>query len=128
MKTKTNIAPESWSWTPQNTQLETKLNKLFENRLNVNKAAQRTSAKRNAAGDNDMSSRTFRIENAIYDLRPETLESIFYYYRLSGDKSYQDLAWRLYLGIERYAKTKSGYTRIDNVDQIPVQVQDFQER
>lgn len=122
-KTKTDIAPESWSWTPQNNQLETKLNRLFENTLNVKKAETTKKKEKKRALD-----RTFKIGNAIYDLRPETLESVFYYYRLTGDKRYQDLAWKLYLAIERYAKTNSGFTRIDNVDQIPVTVQDFQER
>jgi len=104
--------------------LEIKLNKLFENTLNVKKASAATSKKdRKRAVE-----RTFKIENAIYDLRPETLESVFYYYRLTGDKRYQDLAWKLYLGIERYAKTNAGFTRIDNVDQVPARVQDFQER
>ncbi|EPB86576.1 hypothetical protein HMPREF1544_06650 [Mucor circinelloides 1006PhL] len=122
-KTKTDVAPESWSWTPQDNTLEIKLNKLFENTLNVKKASAATSKKdRKRAVE-----RTFKIENAIYDLRPETLESVFYYYRLTGDKRYQDLAWKLYLGIERYAKTNAGFTRIDNVDQVPARVQDFQE-
>lgn len=58
----------------------------------------------------------------------ETIESIFYYYRLTGDKKYQDLAWRFYLSIEKYAKHGSGYTIINNVNQVPVSVQDFQER
>lgn len=34
----------------------------------------------------------------------------------------------MYLAIEKYAKANSGYTRIDNVDQVPVKHQDFQER
>ncbi|KAI8647364.1 glycoside hydrolase [Parasitella parasitica] len=122
-KTKTGVAPESWSWTPQNDQLETKLNKLFKDALDVKKAdtAVKTKKGKRAA------TRTFKVENAIYDLRPETIESVFYYYRLTGDKRYQDIAWELYLAIERFAKANSGFSRIDNVDQSPTRLQDFQE-
>lgn len=122
-KTNTDIAPETWSWTPQDNKLGTRLNNLFGNTLKVEVASTTSKNERKRAVE-----RTFKIGNAIYDLRPETLESVFYYYRLTGDKKYQDLAWKLYLAIESYAKTNAGFTRIDNVDQVPARVQDFQER
>ncbi|KAI9486361.1 MAG: glycoside hydrolase [Benjaminiella poitrasii] len=119
-KTNTGIAPESWSWNPRDaTGLTKVLNTLFENKLKT-KIPKQTNQKR-------ADERTFKIENAIYDLRPETIESIFYYYRSTGDKKYQDLAWQIYMAIDKYAKTGSGYTIVNNVDQVPATLQDFQE-
>ncbi|KAG2204758.1 hypothetical protein INT46_006151 [Mucor plumbeus] len=120
-KSATYIAPESWSWTPQSNQLETKLTKLSNTSNDKKTKTTKKKEKKRAL------TRTFTLGNAMYDLRPETIESIFYYYRLTGDVRYQDLAWNIYLGIERYAKANSGYTQIVNVDQIPVTVLNFQE-
>jgi mannosyl-oligosaccharide alpha-1,2-mannosidase len=69
--TETGIAPESWSWTPQNNQLETKLNQLFDNTLKtsnaVNKIAKKTKV---TATEKRHLVRTFSVSDAIYDLRP----------------------------------------------------------
>lgn len=34
----------------------------------------------------------------------------------------------MYSAIEKYAKAGAGFTRVNNVDRLPIQVQDFQER
>ncbi|KAI8076466.1 glycoside hydrolase [Gilbertella persicaria] len=108
-KSKTGIAPESWKFTPKDDRLQLKLDKLFQS----------NKSKRDIA--------SFQVENSIYDLRPETIESIFYYYRLTGDKKYKDLAWELYMSIHRYARAKAGYSRINDVNRMPATLQDFQE-
>lgn len=54
--TSTTIAPESWSWTPQNNDLQTKLD-----RLNKDKSNRKEKRANN---------RPFRVDNSIYDLRP----------------------------------------------------------
>jgi mannosyl-oligosaccharide alpha-1,2-mannosidase len=59
---------------------------------------------------------------------PETIESVFYYYRMTGEKKYQDLAWRLFSGVDRYARVDDGFTIVNDVDKLPIQLQDFQER
>lgn len=66
VKTATGIAPESWSWNPQNDVLEKKLNRVFENKLTVSEAVKKMkSIKKRAV-------KTFNVNNAIYDLRPGT--------------------------------------------------------
>ncbi|PHZ07703.1 seven-hairpin glycosidase [Rhizopus microsporus ATCC 52813] len=120
LKTKTGISPESWRWTPKDKSLETKLNTLFDNTLKSAHPDESQKFKHD-------SQRPFTIDNAIYDLRPETIESIFYYYRLTGNQYFQDLAWKLYLAIEKYTKTKYGYTAIHNVDEAPSPLENFQE-
>ena len=45
------------------------------------------------------------IADRRYILRPEAIESVFIMYRLTGDKIYQDAAWRMFRAIEKYTKT-----------------------
>ncbi|XP_075026248.1 endoplasmic reticulum mannosyl-oligosaccharide 1,2-alpha-mannosidase isoform X2 [Calonectris borealis] len=49
-------------------------------------------------------------------LRPETVESLFYMYRFSGDKKYQDWGWEILQNFNKYTRVPTGgYTSINNV-------------
>ncbi|KAM3825611.1 endoplasmic reticulum mannosyl-oligosaccharide 1,2-alpha-mannosidase isoform 2-T2 [Vipera latastei] len=49
-------------------------------------------------------------------LRPETVESLFYLYRFTGDKKYQDWGWEILQSFNKYTRVPTGgYTSIDNV-------------
>uniref|UniRef100_A0A8C5TZV7 alpha-1,2-Mannosidase n=1 Tax=Malurus cyaneus samueli TaxID=2593467 RepID=A0A8C5TZV7_9PASS len=49
-------------------------------------------------------------------LRPETVESLFYMYRFTGDKKYQDWGWEILQNFNRYTRVPTGgYTSINNV-------------
>ncbi|PIK49088.1 putative endoplasmic reticulum mannosyl-oligosaccharide 1,2-alpha-mannosidase [Apostichopus japonicus] len=49
-------------------------------------------------------------------LRPESLESMFYMYRITGDKYYQEWAWKIFQAFEKHTKVKNGgYTSIGDV-------------
>jgi len=50
-----------------------------------------------------------------YLLRPETIESLWYLYYITGNKTYQDWGWKIFQGIESYTKVSGGYTTISNV-------------
>ncbi len=51
-----------------------------------------------------------------YLLRPETIESLWYLYYFTGNKTYQEWGWNIFQGIEKYTKLSSGgYTTIGNV-------------
>jgi endoplasmic reticulum Man9GlcNAc2 1,2-alpha-mannosidase len=52
-------------------------------------------------------------------LRPETVESIFIAYRLTGAQKYRDYAWKIFEAIEKHCKLPdagSGYATIVDVD------------
>ncbi|KAG2198979.1 hypothetical protein INT47_013163 [Mucor saturninus] len=51
-----------------------------------------------------------------YLLRPETVESLFIMYRITGDQKYQEYGWEIYESIEKWCKTKSAYASIRNVE------------
>lgn len=53
--------------------------------------------------------------DAHYLLRPETIESLWYLYYFTGNKTYQDWGWNIFQGIEKYTKVSGGYTTISNV-------------
>uniref|UniRef100_A0A3Q3L1T5 alpha-1,2-Mannosidase n=1 Tax=Labrus bergylta TaxID=56723 RepID=A0A3Q3L1T5_9LABR len=49
-------------------------------------------------------------------LRPETVESLFYLYRFTGDHKYRDWGWEILQNFNKYTKVSSGgYTSINNV-------------
>ncbi|KAJ2916907.1 hypothetical protein MD484_g3531, partial [Candolleomyces efflorescens] len=54
--------------------------------------------------------------DARYILRPETVESLFIAFRLTGDQRYRDYGWKIFQAIERNCKVEGGgYTSILNV-------------
>lgn len=66
--------------------------------------------------------------DARYILRPETVESLFIAYRLSGDEKYRRYGWKIFQAIETHCKIESGgYASIINVDQVPVVHEDKME-
>lgn len=53
--------------------------------------------------------------DAHYLLRPETIESLWYLYYVTGNKTYQEWGWKIFQGIEKYTKVLNGYTTVGNV-------------
>ncbi|XP_055806632.1 mannosyl-oligosaccharide 1,2-alpha-mannosidase MNS3 isoform X2 [Solanum dulcamara] len=61
-------------------------------------------------------------------LRPETVESLFYLYRITGDSKYREWGWQIFEAFEKYTKIDSGgYTSLDDVTVIPPQRRDKME-
>ncbi|KAI1744831.1 glycoside hydrolase family 47 protein [Xylaria scruposa] len=50
-----------------------------------------------------------------YILRPEAIESVWYMYRITGDKKWQDQGWKMFEAIVRHTTTEIGNSAIDNV-------------
>lgn len=51
-----------------------------------------------------------------YVLRPEVLESVFYAYRSTGDRRWQDLAWQAFLQINKYCKAPASLAGLQAVN------------
>lgn len=51
-------------------------------------------------------------------LRPELIESLFYMWYFTGNKTYQDWGWQIFQAFENYTKVEGGYTSIGNVRNI----------
>ncbi|KAF9570303.1 hypothetical protein EC968_002022 [Mortierella alpina] len=56
------------------------------------------------------------ISNKAYILRPETLESLWILYRLTGEKKYQDQAWEIFQALEKSCRTKIAYSGLRDVN------------
>ncbi|KAJ5701291.1 hypothetical protein N7488_008839 [Penicillium malachiteum] len=54
------------------------------------------------------------VADASYRLRPEAIESIFILYRLTGERSLQDTAWRMFQNIEKYTRAEHGYATLND--------------
>ncbi|KAF5352330.1 hypothetical protein D9756_006155 [Leucocoprinus leucothites] len=65
---------------------------------------------------------------ARYMLRPETVESLFIAYRLTGDERYRERGWNIFQAIETHCRIETGgYATILNVDEVPAQKEDKME-
>ncbi|KIM88883.1 glycoside hydrolase family 47 protein [Piloderma croceum F 1598] len=68
------------------------------------------------------------VYDARYILRPETIESLFIAFRLTGDKRYRDDGWRIFQSIQKHCRVGTGgYASIINVDQNPAEQEDKME-
>ncbi|CAG8584792.1 16528_t:CDS:10, partial [Acaulospora morrowiae] len=50
-----------------------------------------------------------------YYLRPETVESLFILYRITGDKKYQEKGWKIWQAINKWCKTPAAYSGLTDV-------------
>lgn len=46
---------------------------------------------------------------------PEAIESVYILYRITGDKKYQDAAWRMFSSIEKMTRTDIAHASIKDV-------------
>ncbi|KAH7321190.1 family 47 glycosyl hydrolase [Stachybotrys elegans] len=51
-------------------------------------------------------------------LRPEAIESLFVLYRITGDATYQELAWDMFQAVTRASRTKHGHASVRDVTQV----------
>lgn len=50
-------------------------------------------------------------------LRPEFVESLYYFWAITGNSTYQEWGWDIFMAIEKYAKVENGgYTSLQNID------------
>ena len=49
-------------------------------------------------------------------LRPETVESLMYLWRLTGNKTYQDWGWDIFQAFEKNSRIESGYVGLRDVN------------
>lgn len=69
----------------------------------------------NGESESDMYVKTNDAHNL---LRPEFVESLYYFYSLSGNVTYQDMGWTIFQAFEKHTRVKNGYTSIGNVKSV----------
>ena len=54
----------------------------------------------------------FAAKETKYLLRPETIESVYLMYRVTGDERYRNMGWRIFLAIEGNCRTRYAHSSI----------------
>ncbi|KAF8322682.1 glycoside hydrolase [Clavulina sp. PMI_390] len=66
--------------------------------------------------------------DARYMLRPETVESLYIGYRITGHSQFRTWGWQIFQAIQKHCKIQDGgYATVLNVDQMPVKHEDKME-
>eukprot|EP00271_Cylindrocystis_brebissonii_P005107 TRINITY_DN1704_c0_g2_i1.p1 TRINITY_DN1704_c0_g2~~TRINITY_DN1704_c0_g2_i1.p1 ORF type:complete len:355 (-),score=48.40 TRINITY_DN1704_c0_g2_i1:188-1252(-) len=61
-------------------------------------------------------------------LRPETIESLFYLFRITGNPLYRKWGWEIFQAIERHARVEGGgYASLQDVTVLPTEKRDSME-
>lgn len=84
-------------------------------RQNPNQQAFAHQPAQNVIMQNSLPQGMVEIPDARYNLRPEAIESVFVLYRVTGDKTLQDRAWRMFRAIENATKTDIAYASLIDV-------------
>lgn len=104
--------PCSWderNWMKELLKLNSHEESASDKALSEDKRAQRLAERlRLPQGITEMSNRG-------YALRPETMESIFVLYRITGDESLREMVWDMFENIITHTKTEFGFSSIDDV-------------
>lgn len=61
--------------------------------------------------------------------RPETVESLFMMWRITGDPVYREWGWKIFQAFEKHTRLGpgKGYTSLNNVNSVPAEVRDNME-
>eukprot|EP00906_Rhabdomonas_costata_P033592 RCo047328 len=57
----------------------------------------------------------YTVSDAKWILRPETVETYFYLYRITGKKMYQEWGWEFFQACQKWARVERGYAGITDV-------------
>ncbi|EEH34075.1 endoplasmic reticulum mannosyl-oligosaccharide 1,2-alpha-mannosidase [Paracoccidioides lutzii Pb01] len=67
------------------------------------------------------------VRDGHYRLRPEAIESVFYLYRITGDRKLQDTAWEMFQAIEKHTHTDLANASLRDVMQPELGKEDSME-
>ncbi|GAA5940310.1 glycoside hydrolase family 47 protein [Sporobolomyces koalae] len=59
--------------------------------------------------------------------RPETIESVFYMWRITGDRYWQDRGWQMFTSWVEHSITESGFATVGDVNVVPARKEDSME-
>lgn len=95
--TPTGIGPETFSWSPASP---------YRNGTFTPKSARQHS---------ELAAHGFWVADSQYRLRPEYVESLFYAWRVTGEKRYREWAWEAFAAMEKHCKTSNGFAALKDV-------------
>ncbi|KAJ7763659.1 glycoside hydrolase family 47 protein [Mycena maculata] len=63
--------------------------------------------------------RDYGVKQTGYLLRPETVESLYIMWRVTGETKWREMGWRIFEAIERETRTPAGYATLKTVEVVP---------
>ncbi|KAJ7464483.1 glycoside hydrolase family 47 protein [Mycena latifolia] len=63
--------------------------------------------------------RDYSVKQTEYLLRPETIESLYIMWRVTGEAKWREMGWRIFEAIERETRTPIGYASLKTVEVTP---------
>jgi len=66
----------------------------------------------------------FDVQDPKYLLRPETIESLFWLWRKTGDAQYREKGWKIFESIRKHCRTGTAYSGIKDVQQEKPELND----
>ncbi|KAJ7699061.1 glycoside hydrolase [Mycena rosella] len=63
--------------------------------------------------------RDYAAKRTEYLLRPETIESLYIMWRVTGESKWREMGWRIFQAIERETRTPVGYASLKTVEVSP---------
>ena len=55
------------------------------------------------------------VSDARYLLRPEAIESVFYYWRMTGNEYWRDVGWEMFTAVRKHTRSSYAHASIENV-------------
>lgn len=55
------------------------------------------------------------VSHPKYSLRPETVESLFFMWRLTRDETWRERGWKIFVALQQQCRTASGYAALKDV-------------
>lgn len=72
----------------------------------------------------DARNRDYVVLRPGYALNPELIESFYFLWKITNSDRWRNRGWAIFEAIERYSRTKQGYTSLLNIEQVPPLMKD----
>lgn len=72
--------------------------------------------------DNRLTPGMVAVNDQRYILRPEAIESVFIMYRITGNRKWQEAAWRMFQSVEKATRAEFGAAAIRDVTTAPEKI------
>lgn len=59
------------------------------------------------------------VSDARYLLRPEAIESVFYYWRMTGNEYWRDIGWEMFKAVRKHTRSSYAHASVENVMKEP---------
>ncbi|KAG9026518.1 hypothetical protein FRB95_008744 [Tulasnella sp. JGI-2019a] len=75
----------------------------------------------NAPPVHEPGKRDYYVDHDVWRSRPETIESLFILYRITGESIWRERGYEIFRSIEKWSKGDVGYASVGNVDSIRIE-------